>query len=79
MKTIITVRTEFDSEEEADTFVDAISNLDDEGMFPTGAAVQRDFDYEWVEVTCNDCKVVHRHRKLNEGGVAGASPVWLGL
>ena len=45
MKTIITVRVVFDLKEEADTFVDAISDLDADGMFPTGAEVSRDFDW----------------------------------
>ena len=45
MKTIITVRVVFDLKEEADTFVEAISDLDADGMFPTGAEVRRDFDW----------------------------------
>ena len=45
MKTIITVRTVFDSEEEADTFVEALADLDDDGVFPSGADVQREFEY----------------------------------
>lgn len=48
MKTIITIQVVFDKEKEADRLIDAISNLDDEGMFPTGADVRKTFDYQWA-------------------------------
>jgi len=38
----ITVTTTFDNEADADAFVDAIQDLDEENMFPEGAAVRRD-------------------------------------
>ena len=48
MKTIITIQVVFNKEKEADRLIDAISNLDDEGMFPTGADVRKTFDYQWA-------------------------------
>ena len=47
MKTIITVKAVFDDESDADVFVDGLSQLDDEGVFPTGAEIKRDYDYQW--------------------------------
>lgn len=41
----ITVKTTFDSEADADAFLDAIQNLDEENMFPNGAEVRRDTDH----------------------------------
>ena len=43
MATTITVKVIYETDEEADAFVDAIETLDDDGMFPTGASVKRDF------------------------------------
>lgn len=66
----ITVTTTFDSEDKADAFVDAIAALDEENMFPEGAAVQRDIkpsplgnpyehSHDWsrgdVKMVCMDC------------------------
>ena len=45
MKTIITVKAVFDDESDADVFVDGLASLDDEGVFPTGADIKREFDY----------------------------------
>lgn len=60
----ITVTTTFDSEDKADAFVDAIAALDEENMFPEGAAVQRDIkpsphSHDWQQgsdkMQCIDC------------------------
>jgi hypothetical protein len=65
MRTIITMRVSYaDGDPKADELLEALADLDDEGMFPTGADIKTEFDYEWVEVTCVDCKVVHRHKLL---------------
>ena len=48
MKTIITVRAVFDDESEADVFVDGLASLEDEGVFPTGANIKREYDYQWA-------------------------------
>ena len=45
MKTIITMRVVFDNEEEADTLVEALTDLDNDGLFPTGADIKREYDY----------------------------------
>ena len=44
MTTTITVKVIYETDQEADAFVDAIEALDCDGMFPTGASVQRDFE-----------------------------------
>jgi hypothetical protein len=44
MTTTITVKVIYETDEEADAFVDAIENLDYDGMFPTGASVQREME-----------------------------------
>jgi hypothetical protein len=41
MTTTITVKVIYDNEDEADLFLDALSNLDDEGLFPTGADIRK--------------------------------------
>ena len=46
MKTIITVQVVFDDESEADVFVDGLASLEDEGVFPTGANIKREYDYQ---------------------------------
>jgi len=38
----------FDNEEEADTLVEALTDLDDAGLFPTGADIKRSYDYQWA-------------------------------
>ncbi len=48
MKTIITMQVVFDTEEEADTLVEALTDLDDAGLFPTGADIKRTYDYQWA-------------------------------
>ena len=48
MKTIITMQVVFDNEEEADTLVEALTDLDDAGLFPTGADIKRSYDYQWA-------------------------------
>jgi hypothetical protein len=45
MKTIILMRVEFDKESQADTLVEALDDLDDNGLFPTGADIKREYDY----------------------------------
>jgi hypothetical protein len=42
MTTTITVKVIYETDQEADAFVDAIETLDYDGMFPTGASVQRE-------------------------------------
>ena len=48
MKTIITMQVVFDTEEEADTLVEALTDLDNDGLFPTGADIKRSYDYQWA-------------------------------
>ena len=48
MKTIVTMRVEFDKESQADKLVDALKELDDNGLFPTGADIRRSYDYQWA-------------------------------
>ena len=48
MKTIITMRVVFDKEEEADTLVEALTDLDNDGLFPTGADIRTEYDYQWA-------------------------------
>ena len=46
MKTIITMQVVFDTEEEADTLVEALTDLDNDGLFPTGADITRSYEYQ---------------------------------
>jgi hypothetical protein len=48
MKTIITMQVVFDTEEEADILVEALTDLDNDGLFPTGADIKRSYDYQWA-------------------------------
>ena len=48
MKTIITMQVVFDKESQADKLVDALDELDDNGLFPTGADIKRSYDYQWA-------------------------------
>ena len=48
LKTIITMQVVFDTEEEADTLVEALTDLDNDGLFPTGADIKRSYDYQWA-------------------------------
>ena len=48
MKTIITMRVVFDKEEEADTLVEALTDLDNDGLSPPGADIKREYDYQWA-------------------------------
>ena len=38
----------FDKESQADTLVEALADLDDDGLFPTGADIKRSYDYQWA-------------------------------
>ena len=48
MKTIVTMRVVFDKESEADTLLEALTDLDNDGLFPTGADIRTDYDYQWA-------------------------------
>ena len=48
MKTIITMRVVFDKEEEADTLLEALTDLDNDGLVPTGADIRTEYDYQWA-------------------------------
>jgi len=48
MKYIITMKVVLDTEEQADDILNALSDLDDDGLFPTGADIRRDIDYQWA-------------------------------
>ena len=37
----VTVRTSFESEEQADSFIEALDDLDYDNMFPTGAQIRK--------------------------------------
>ena len=45
MKTIVTMQVVFDKEEEAGTLLEALDDLDSDGLFPTGADIRTEFDY----------------------------------
>jgi hypothetical protein len=48
MKTIVTMRVVFDKEVEADTLLEALTDLDNDGLFPTGADIRTEYDYQWA-------------------------------
>ena len=48
MKTIVTMRVVFDKESEADTLLEALTDLDNDGLFPTGADIRTEYDYQWA-------------------------------
>tara|TARA_Y100000310_G_scaffold82341_1_gene78954 strand:+ start:1327 stop:1470 length:144 start_codon:yes stop_codon:yes gene_type:complete len=45
MKTTVTMRVEFDNAEEADTLLEALDDLDSDGLFPTGADIKMEYDH----------------------------------
>jgi len=46
MKTIVTMRVEFDKDSQADTLLEALADLEnDHDMFPEGADIQTEYDY----------------------------------
>ena len=46
MKTIVTMRVEFDIDSQADTLLEALADLEnDHDMFPEGADIQTEYDY----------------------------------
>ena len=46
MKTIVTMRVEFTKEVDADKLLDALADLEnDHDMFPEGADIQTEYDY----------------------------------
>ena len=46
MKTIVTMRVEFTKEVDADKLLDALADLEnDHDMFPVGADIQTEYDY----------------------------------
>ena len=49
----VTVKATFNSEWEADEFVDSLGELDEENMFPNGAEVRKDTS-DNVRCTCDD-------------------------
>ena len=48
MKYIITMKVVLDTEEQADDIINALSDLEDDGLLPTGADIRRDIDYQWA-------------------------------
>ena len=48
MRTVVTMRVEFDNAEEADMLLEALTDLDNDGLFPTGADIKRSYDYQWA-------------------------------
>jgi len=50
MRTIVTMRVEYaDGDPKADELLEALTDLDNDGLFPTGADIRTEFDYEWVK------------------------------
>ena len=46
MKTIVTMRVEFTNEEDADTLLEALADLEnDQDAFPEGADIRKRYDY----------------------------------
>ena len=46
MKTIVTMRVEFTNEEDADTLLEALADLEnDQDAFPEGADIKKDYIY----------------------------------
>ena len=46
MKTLVTMRVEFTKEEDADTLLEALADLErDRDLFPEGAAIKKDYIY----------------------------------
>ena len=46
MKTVVTMRVEFDKESQADTLLEALADLESErDMFPEGADIKKDYIY----------------------------------
>jgi hypothetical protein len=45
MKTTVIMRVEFDNAEEADMLLEPLTDLDNDGLFPTGADIRTEFDY----------------------------------
>ena len=47
MKTVVTMRVEFDKESQADTLLDALADLESEqDVFPEGADIKKDYIYD---------------------------------
>jgi hypothetical protein len=44
-KTVVTMRVVFDNAEEADMLLEALTDLDNDGLFPTGADIKTEYDY----------------------------------
>ena len=46
MKTVVTMRVEFTNEEDADTLLEALADLESEqDVFPEGADIRKKYDY----------------------------------
>ncbi|MDP6583518.1 MAG: hypothetical protein QF535_02600 [Anaerolineales bacterium] len=46
MKTLVTMRVEFTKEEDADTLLEALADLEnDQDVFPEGADIRKKYDY----------------------------------
>jgi len=46
MKTLVTMRVEFTNEEDADTLLEALADLESEqDVFPEGADIRKKYDY----------------------------------
>ena len=46
MKTVVTMRVEFTNEEDADTLLEALADLEnDQDAFPEGADIKKDYIY----------------------------------
>jgi len=45
-KTVVTMRVVFDNAEEADMLLEALTDLDNDGLFPTGADIKTEYDYD---------------------------------
>lgn len=56
---VISVKATFNSEWEADEFVESLGELDEENMFPNGAAVRKDTS-DNVRCTCDDFRAEGR-------------------
>ena len=67
MTWVVSVNATFNSEWEADEFVDSIGDLDEENMFPNGAEVRRDIVNKHDEVV--DIKVQELLDIMGKGAV----------
>tara|TARA_R110002020_G_scaffold318789_2_gene534446 strand:+ start:314 stop:529 length:216 start_codon:yes stop_codon:yes gene_type:complete len=57
MKTLVTMRVEFTKEEDADTLLEALADLENaQDVFPEGADIRKNYDYSFAELASDSDK-----------------------